>query len=185
MKTIRLIIILGAFAVAGFAQTLTVLPAVQITGTPGSTIGWGYSITDNSTTDDLEPFSLSLPAFPGNLDPNAIFDYPVIAPGQTVTETFSTTALNGPCTALPCGLYDVFIPLGTAPETVSGIFTIQSEYINAATGADDGAAPNMTGPYSLAVIAGTTTPEPGTLLLLAAGVTAVFARRLTGNLAGR
>src|ERR1700733_12758522 len=128
--TIRLIIILGAFAVAGYAQTLTVLPAVQITGTPGSTIGWGYSITDTSTTDDLEPFSLSAGAFPGNLDPNAIFDYPVIAPGQTVTELFSTTALNGPCTVLDCGLYEVFIPLGTAPETVSGIFTIQSEYIN-------------------------------------------------------
>jgi hypothetical protein len=177
INTVRLLFLAAAAATGGQASIIfTLLPGAGISGVPGSTVGWGYSIT-NGSTDYLQPTGLATGSFSG-LDPNSIFDFPEIAPGQTVTEQFSTSTLNGPCSFLDCGLYEVMIPNGTAPETVTGTFTISALfYVDAAETNPAGAAPALTANYSLAVLPLAGVPEPGTLALLAAGFAAILARR--------
>ena len=177
MKTFRLAILAGIAALTCYGDMFELLPAPAITGAPGSTIGWGYSITDTST-NWLQPLGLSATAF-GNLNPTAIFDFPAVAPGQTVTETYSTSTLNGPCSSLPCGFYQVAIPNGTAPETVSGTFTISSDYYNGDPnngGSDVGPAANLTSDFAVAVTP-STVPESSSIALLLTVLGFMFAGR--------
>ncbi len=180
MIMIRLTVLAG-IALACSGSTLTLLPGTAISGAPGSTIGWGYSIQNTSATQWLQPLSLSTGSF-ASLNPVSIFDFPAIAPGQTVTELFSTTTLNGACSQLPCGLYEIVIPSGTSPVTVSGTFTILSDFFNGnpnGSGVDAGSAPNLTAAYSVSVTPASAIPEPASVMLvitaLAAGIS--FARR--------
>lgn len=87
----------------------------DISGAPGTTIGWGYSITNNSsnylvtTAINADVFQYSMPL--------AIFDFPVVAPGSTATEGFAIDS---------SGLFqlslDVDIPLGFVN---SGLFFLE------------------------------------------------------------
>jgi hypothetical protein len=181
MKILRWAILAGMVAAAYCpAQTLTLPGGGTISGTPGETVGWGYSITNNSSTDWLQPENLISDSFPSDLEPNAIFDYPEIAPLQTVTELFSTSVLNGACVSLDCGVFEVVIPItAVAPATVTGTFTIQAEYFaDSAESIDDGPASSLSADYTLNVVsASTATPEPGTITMLVTGLALVFVRK--------
>ena len=70
-------------ATAGFADTITLalVPASgNVSGPPGSTVGWGYTITNNSS-DRIQTQNITAGVF---LDgtPNVIFDFPAVAPGR-------------------------------------------------------------------------------------------------------
>ena len=178
MKTFRLAIVAGVAALTCYGDMFELIPGSAITGAPGSTIGWGYSITDTST-NWLQPLGLSATAF-GNLNPTAIFDFPAIAPGQTVTETFSTSTLNGPCASLPCGFYEVAIPNGTSPETVTGMFTISSDYYDGdpnAGGSDIGPAADLSSDFAVTV-APSTVPESSSIALLLTALAFMFLGRI-------
>ena len=55
--------------------TLDLIPATgNVEGSPGSTVGWGYTITNNSA-DWLQPESLNTDVFL-NGTPNSVFDFP-------------------------------------------------------------------------------------------------------------
>src|SRR5690348_4091618 len=56
----------------------------NLQGAPGSTIGWGYSIENQSSTLWLVTTGVNSDGFL-NATPNLIFDFPVIGPGASAT----------------------------------------------------------------------------------------------------
>jgi len=149
--------------------TLTLIPSGgSVTGPAGSTVGWGYTLT-NTTAEWIQPISLSSDPFQHGV-PNPVFDFPAVAPNNSVTLDFSLTA-TASCGFPPCGLYeltwDSTAPLGF---TNTGIFTVASDFFSAEPGtpgaADLGPAPDATAAYSATA---SLSPEPGTFALI--GVT--------------
>jgi hypothetical protein len=68
--------------------TFSLLPGDgNLSGAPSSLIGWGYSITNNSTADWFLATGLNSDSF-SNGTPTSLFDFPEVGPGQTVTEAF-------------------------------------------------------------------------------------------------
>jgi len=66
--------------------TFSLLPSGgNVSGPAGSLVGWGYSITNNSSTDWFLATNLNSDSFANGI-PTLIFDFPEVAPGATVTE---------------------------------------------------------------------------------------------------
>ena len=173
-----------AFSLASFADdvTLTLLPAADLSGPPGSTVGWGYTITNN-TSNWLETLSLNAGSFT-NGTPILVFDFPNVGPNSSVTEGFSalTTAL---CSSPPCGLYEFTWDSNASVGTVNGgTFTLSSEYFNGdpsiPSSTDLGPAPDGTVQYSVTASSVSTVPEPSTWILLVSSLAAIwlFRRKL-------
>lgn len=181
-------LVIGAPAVHAEPVTtfgFTLLPADgAITGAPGETIGWGYSLSNYSLTDWL------LVGFPSadpfvNATPDAsVFDFPILAPGETRVVAY-TPASDG---AFGSGLYQITwnetAPIGTI-ET--GSFTLSADFYDADPFDFESEqiaqflreAIPQTVTYSASVIpAPTSVPEPATLVLTGAGLAlASIARR--------
>lgn len=168
-------------AMAADIFTFSPLPVDgKIAGAPGSTIGWGYTIHNESGTHWLVTTGLNAGAFV-NATPNAIFDFPDLAPGATATVAFDA--------AIPAGLYELTwnssAPLGF---TNAGDFVLSAAWWSgdpSAGGSFFSAAPNGVQPYSATVT--TATPEPGTvglvglvLLAIPLGIRTVRRRRSGG-----
>jgi len=80
---------------AGDIYTFGIIPGDgSISGAPGATIGWGYTITNESSTDWLLATNLDADSFAYGL-PTLLFDFPEVAPGATVTEFFDPTDMIG------------------------------------------------------------------------------------------
>ena len=130
-KLMWLVCGIGLSAAAyGDTFTFSVIPGTgDISGSPGSTVGWGYSITNKSTTDWLGELGLTAGVFTNGVA-NAIFDYPIIAPGQTVTEFFNAS--------VPLGLYE-FTWNATAPvgSVNSGAFLLTGSFYADESDADN------------------------------------------------
>jgi hypothetical protein len=162
-------ILLGAAPAFGDEVTLTLVPASgSVAGPPGSTVGWGYTITNN-TAEWIQTMSLSSDPFLGGT-PNQIFDFPAVDPDSSVTLNFSLTA-TASCAFPPCGLYELTWD-SMAPQglTTGGTFTIASDFFSAQPGTpgatDLGPAPDENAAYSATVSSTTVIPEPSSLILL-------------------
>ncbi len=148
--------------------TFSLIPASgDVSGLAGSTVGWGYSITNESTTDWLVTTGLSSDPFLNGI-PNLIFDFPDLGPGVTLTVPFSLA---------PTGLYeltwDATAPMGFVNF---GTFTLSAEWW---TGDPlNGGAPIMAAADALAPYSATVAmiPEPATVLLLLGGLGGVAFR---------
>lgn len=169
-------------AVANAAPVLSILPGPSIFGPPGSTVGWGYQIV-NDTANWLESLNLAADVFT-NGTPNAIFDFPLVAPNSTLVVPFSQTA-SGACAVPDCGLFeftwDVGAPVGASN---AGVFAITGEFFDAnpltdPNAIDLGPAPDLTSAYSITAINGGTTPvpEPTSWLLVLSALGALGASR--------
>jgi hypothetical protein len=170
-------VLLAARAARADSLTFTVLPP-DVSGPAGSTVGWGYSITNNSTTDYLDISGIDSDLFlatDGTPDAS-IFNFPNVAPGQTVTQVYDPADGLG----LFQFTWNAGLPAGTM-ET--GVFTLYGAFCDTSdpTCVDDGSVPQgtlATAAYSATVSAGMTVPEPASLLLLSMGLGAVaFCRR--------
>jgi len=159
--------------------SFSAVPA-DISGPPGSTVGWGYSIT-NGTSDWVETTNVDQGLFQQGTF-SALFDFPVIAPGATVTENFIFT--NG--TGIDIGLgefaWDANAPVGFVN---SGFFVLSYELFSGdpildPNAIDLGAGANISTPYSVTV-SSTAIPEPGSLYLALSGIGIVllFRKRLS------
>jgi hypothetical protein len=173
-----LLLVTAATPICADDVALTLIPASgDVSGPPGSTVGWGYTLTNN-TSDWLQPQTLSADVFV-NGTPTVIFNFPAVAPMTSVVLDFSLGA-SAACSLPPCGLYeltwDAAAPVGFANN---GTFIISSDFFNenpSDPGAIDlGAAPDVTAAYSATVV-----PEPSALLLLltALGALGVVRRRV-------
>jgi len=153
--------------------SLTLIPASgNVFGPPGSTVGWGYTVTNN-TAEWIQTMNVSPDPFQ-NGTPNLIFDFPAVAPDTSVTLDFSLVATSS-CAFPPCGLYELTWD-STAPRGFvnSGTFTVSSDFFSAQPGTpgatDLGPAPDASAAYSATVTGTQVVPEPSSLLLLVSGL---------------
>jgi hypothetical protein len=162
------LITLGLFscpAARADSWTISLLTGGDISGAPGSTIGWGFTIT-NQSDSTLFLDSLSADVFQFATPNAAIFGLPMVDPNSTLTIDYV------PGTD---GLYeltwDAAAPIGFVN---SGTFLLTAEWCDA-TGC--AGAPDQSVAYSATVTAPVGVPEPASLLLLAAGLTASVWKR--------
>jgi len=172
-------LVLFLLTAAANASTIVLDPVGgSIFGPAGSTLGWGYTIT-NDTSNFLQPLSLNAGIF-AKSTPSDIFDFPTVAPNASVTLAFSPVA-TGSCGTPPCGLYDLtWDPAAVPGFSVNGVFTISSEFFDAppdSGGNDLGPAPDLSAPYK-ATVSSVAAPEPSSESLLLMGVALVCAHRL-------
>jgi len=140
----------------------------SISGSPGQTIGWGYTISNDSPTRWLNVTGLDAGTFLHASAGAWIFDFPILGPMASVTVPYDGLLL--------LGLYELTWDLSAPPGFVNaGDFQILAEWW---TGDPFGGgtfienAPDAFQPYSAAVV-----PEPSVLVLLAAGLLVVVAMR--------
>jgi hypothetical protein len=147
--------------------TFSTIPASgNIQGTPGSTIGWGYVITNNDLTDWLVTTNLTSDPFANGVPDASLFDFPIIAPGASVSLGYDSMAGAG----LFALTWNPSAPVGF---TDSGLFTLSAEWWTGdpfAGGAFIQTAVAGTAAYSAVVSspAISAVPEPNSFLLLLA-----------------
>lgn len=144
--------------------SFSLLPGEEISGPPGSTIGWGYRITNLETSEYLVPVALDADLFQ-HATPLNIFDFPIVAPGQTVSVQYNVS--------IPLGFYqltwDTDAPLGFVN---SGIFTLTADWYDAnplAGGNPVEFNSIRTAPYR-AVVGNAIVPEPSSFLMATSAV---------------
>ena len=97
MKRFSVVVLLFAAVPAWTAEiyTFSLLPGDgHIAGAPGETVGWGYSIDNQSTSQWLVTTGLAPGAFQFGT-PNLLFDFPILAPGSSATSPFNVAGLTG------------------------------------------------------------------------------------------
>jgi hypothetical protein len=151
-------------AVPSFAAsvyTFTTLPVSgAIAGEPGSTIGWGYSIQNESSSLWLVTTAVNTGLFQHGT-PNLVFDFPAIAPGSTDTVPFNAASSTG----LEELTWDTSAPVGF---TNSGNFELTAQWWDGdplSGGQFLFAASNEDASYS-ASVAGSAVPEPASIALI-------------------
>jgi hypothetical protein len=154
----------------------TLLPGARVEGPAGSTVGWGYQVSNDSDTEWLLIDDLTADGFQ-HASPSVLFDFPVLAPGQIATLAWQPGL---------AGLFEITWTPGAPIGFVNtGVFTLSASRYDAdplAGGALLGLADPATQAYQASVTTRsepppTTVPEPGTLALVAAGLVACRRRR--------
>jgi hypothetical protein len=155
----------------------TTIPADgNVSGAPGSLVGWGYSITNTDPSDWFLSTDLNSDSF-SNGTPTLLFDFPEVAPGATVTEAFD------PMNSI--GLFelqwDPSAPIGTVN---SGNFVLSGELwdgdpFNGGTFIADALDTSAT--YTATVTGSGGSPEPGSFPLLVSGLAVMIGWRIARN----
>jgi hypothetical protein len=166
-----LIAVLFFAAVPGWGAevyTFSLLPeSGSIGGGPGQTVGWGYSIENQSTTHWLVTSGLAPNSFQFGT-PELLFDFPILEPGSSVSTPYDPSASTG----LLALTWDASAPSGSVE---SGSFLLNAEWWNGdplAGGQFAFAASPASQSYQATVA-----PEPGTAALLGLALLVAGVRR--------
>jgi hypothetical protein len=147
----------------------------NVVGLAGTTVGWGYSITNNSATDWFAPTNLNSDSF-SNGSPALLFDFPNVAPGATASEAFD--AINS------VGLFDLAWDVSAPSAFVNqGNFVLSGQWydgdpLNGGNFIAD--AIDSTASYTATVEpSSSSTPEPSGLAMVLStlAIVAVLKRR--------
>ncbi len=156
--------------------TFTVMPT-NVSGPAGTTVGWGFSITNTSSCDSTSCDYLDISGIDSDLFSSAngtpdasIFTFPNLAPGGTANQPYDPANGNG--------LFQFTWNSGVAQGTTeSGEFRLMGAFCPESDPfcAEDGDVASTllaSGNYSATVTpAGSTTvPEPSSILLLLSGL---------------
>lgn len=169
MRTFALTLLLSiAPSFAADIYSFGLIPAGgNIQGTPGSTIGWGYTIENQSSTLWLVTTALDSGVFQHG-SPSVVFDFPDVAPGETVTVAFDAVLSAG----LQSLLWDASAPIGFIN---SGNFILSAEWWDGDPfdpgSAFQSSADSQSVPYSASVSA-PAVPEPATGAVASLGLAA-------------
>src|SRR3989442_10738931 len=96
---------------AAYADTFafgSLPPSGDVSGPAGSTVGWGYVITDPSPDNWLVLTGLSAGSFLNGTPDSSLFDFPILAPQTTLSVPFDP--VNG--TGLFALTWDTAAPAG-------------------------------------------------------------------------
>lgn len=149
----------------------------NVFGSPGSLVGWGYSLTNTDSLNWFMSTNLNSDSF-SNGTPTLLFDFPILAPGATVTEPFDS--VNG--IGLFQLLWDSSTPVGFVN---SGNFVLSGELWDGdpfGGGNFIANAPDFSLVYTATVTTPTgEVPEPSSLFLLASGIAAIIGWRKVRN----
>ena len=171
-----LLLTLAVHAARGDSYTFDLIPPDgNISGPPGSTIGWGYSLTNSSAADWLVTTGVNSDPFL-NGTPSVVFDFPVLDPGTSVSEVFDLM--------VPSGLFELTWDLPAPNGFVNaGQFTLTAQWwsgdpLNGGAFLMD--ALDASRSYSATV---SSIPEPSTISLLASTLIAfAMSKRLLEHL---
>ncbi len=163
----KIIVMLGLIVAIGAALcpaaradswTISLLPGPDISGPAGSTIGWGFTVT-NDSPDTLILYNVSADLFQDATPDAGIFPFPEVDPESSLTFDYIAGSQ---------GLYeltwDAGAPIGF---TNSGTFVVNALWCDD-TGCTN--APDQSLDYSATVTGTSNVPEPATICLLGAGI---------------
>lgn len=147
----------------------SVLPSSgSVSGVAGATVGWGYTITNDSTADWLVPTNLGADSF-SNGTPMLLFDFPVVSPSQTVTQSFDSVSL--------IGLYEFTWDSGASTgDANDGSFVLNAQWWDAdpsGGGNYIADATDQSASYSASLV-GSPVPEPRGFVLFVLGAIIIF-----------
>jgi hypothetical protein len=92
----------------------------NVSGPPGSLVGWGYSLSNTDPSNWFVSTNLNSDSF-SNGAPTSLFDFPILSPGGTETESFDS--VNS------IGLFELQWDVGTPTGFVnSGNFVLSGEW---------------------------------------------------------
>jgi hypothetical protein len=138
-----------------------------ITGSPGSTIGWGYDVTNNSASDFLLLSAVnSLVSFDPKFGPEALIGVaagnppPLLAPGASQTVFFNASPLD---LSNQTGLFELALSPNAPLGTLTGQFDLTGDFFD--SGFNFVEQTDEFANFSARVV-----PEPSTIFLLASGL---------------
>lgn len=166
-------LILASFVVLGIGvaeaaplYSFDLIPQQSVVvGAPGMTIGWGYSLVNNSS-DYFVPTAINGDVF-ANGAPLSLFDFPVVAPNSTAFEAFVANS-----SGLFQLTWDDAAPLGFVN---AGFFSLSADFYSGdplAGGTFLRTADDSFAGYS-ATVGPTAIPEPVTLATFVLGLLGV------------
>lgn len=153
-------------AVATPVWSFSVLPAGgDISGPAGSTIGWGYTISNPDSVNSLSLTGLVADPFSNGTPDGSLFDYPIVAPNSTVTVPYNGSTGAG----LYALTWDATAPAGFVN---SGTFVLSADWLDAGGNYLE-TATEQSATYSATVSA---VPAPAAIWLFGSGLLALLGR---------
>jgi len=183
MAVATALLLLSSVAAFADSYTFSLVPAGgSVKGAPGSVVGWGYTITNDSSTHWLDTSAVNAGIFRfATLDSGDYFSFPLVAPDSTVTVSFAPAGGSGFGEGLAALTWDLDAPLGF---TNSGEFDLSACWANS-LGTCIAAAPDVFAAYSATAAAiSSAIPEPPGMALVALAAFVFSVVILIAKLAG-
>lgn len=155
-RLIAILLLCSATPLLAGSFVFTLIPADGVlSGPPGSTLGYGYTLTNPDPVLWLMTTNLSAGSF-AFATATSLFDFPILAPGQTVTVPYSQ--------ALGTGLYEITIDPGAPDGFINtGAFVLSADFYDGDPLLDSGfnsPADDQVANYRVTSTASTSVPEP-------------------------